>query len=50
MLILASTVTGSISISALASLVCVPVGIKSSAVGTNICAITAGDNSIKKKM
>ena len=41
LLILASAVTGCISISAFASLVCVPVGIASSAVGINICAITA---------
>ena len=34
--ILVSTVTGYLSISALASLVCVPVGITSSAVGTEI--------------
>ena len=53
MLILVSTVTGCISVSAFASLVCVPVGITSSAVGTNICAITAGIKKylliIKKK-
>ena len=42
MLILASTVTGYISISAFASLVCVPVGITSSAVGLKMCVITAG--------
>ena len=42
LLILVSTVTGCISVSAFASLVCVPVGITSSAVGTNICALTAG--------
>ena len=40
-LTLASTVTGCISISAFASLICIPVGITSSAVGINICAITA---------
>ena len=53
LLILVSTVTGCISVSAFASLVCVPVGITSSAVGTNICAITAGIKKylliIKKK-
>ena len=37
LLILASTVTGCISISAFASLVCVPVGIMRSVVGINIC-------------
>ena len=44
-LILASTVTGCVLISAFTSLVCVPVGITSSAVGINICAIIA---TIKK--
>ena len=43
LLILVSTVTGCFSLSALASLVCVPVGITSSAVGLYICAIIAGD-------
>ena len=42
LLILASTTTGCVSISAFASLGCVPVGITSSAVGIKICAITAG--------
>ena len=41
LLILVSTVTGCVSISAFASLVCVPFGIKSSAVGIKICAIIA---------
>ena len=41
LLILVSAVTGCISISAFASLVCVLVGITSSAVGLKICAITA---------
>ena len=53
LLILASTLTGCISISAFASLVCVPVGITSSAVGLQICAFTAGikkcQSIIKKK-
>ena len=53
LLILVSTVTGCISISAFASLVSVPVGIISSVVGINICAITAGikkyKSIIKKK-
>ena len=40
LLILASTVTGCVSISAFFPLVCVPVGITSSAVGIKICAIT----------
>ena len=42
MLILVSTVTGCVSISAFASFVCVPVAITSSAVGIKISAITAG--------
>ena len=37
---LASTVIGCVSISEFFSLVCLIVGIKSSAVGLNICAIT----------
>ena len=41
---LASMVTGCFSISAFVSLVSVPVGIASSAVGLRICAITAGIN------
>ena len=46
--ILSSTVTGCVSISAFASLVFVPVGITSTAVGINICAITAGFKSISQ--
>ena len=42
LLILVSKITGCISISAFASLVAIPVGITSSAVGIKICAITAG--------
>ena len=42
LLILDSTVTGCVSISALASLAVVPVGITSFAVGIKICAITVG--------
>ena len=42
LLILISAVTGCVSISGFASLFCVPVGIKSSAVGIKICAITSG--------
>ena len=53
LLILVSTVTGRISVSAFASLVCIPVGITSSSVGIKICAITAGikkyKSIIKKK-
>ena len=46
--ILSSTVTGCVSISAFASLVFVPVEITSTAVGINICAITAGFKSISQ--
>ena len=53
LLILASTIFGFVSIFAIASLVCVPVGITSSVVGIGICAITAGikkyKSIIKKK-
>ena len=53
LLILSSTITACVSIFAFASLVCVPVGITSSAVGRKICAITAGikkyNSVIKKK-
>ena len=52
-LILPSKVTGCVSISAFALLVCLPVGIRSSVEGINICAITAGmkkyKSIIKKK-
>ena len=41
-LILASTFTGSILISAFNSLVSIPIGITSSAIGLKICAITGG--------
>ena len=52
LIILVSAVTGRVPISAFASLVCVPVGIMSSAVGIKICEITAEikkDKSIMKK-
>ena len=53
MLILVSTVTGCVSIFAFASLVCVSVGITSSARAIKICEITAGikkyKSIIKKK-
>ena len=41
LLILASAVTGCVSIFAFSSLIYVPIGITSSAVGINICAVTA---------
>ena len=47
MLILDSIVIACVSISAFASLVCVLVGITSSAVGIKICAITAGIKNYK---
>ena len=53
MLVLVSTVTGCVSISVFASLVGVPVGITSSAIGIKTQAITAGikkyKSNIKKK-
>ena len=53
MLILSSRITGCVSISAFASLVDINVGITSSSVGINICAIIAGikkyKSIIKKK-
>ena len=52
-IILASTITGCISISAFTPLVCIPIGITSFAIGLKICAITAGikkyKSIIKKK-
>ena len=52
-LILASTIKGCISIYAFASLIGIPIGIMSSAIGLKICAITAGikkyKSIIKKK-
>ena len=41
-LVLVSTVSECVSISALASLIGIPIKITSSAVGLNICVITAG--------
>ena len=46
LLILVSTITDCVPISAFASLVAIPVGIASS-VGLNICAITAGTKKYK---
>ena len=50
MLILVSTVTGYISISVFASLVCVSVGITSSKVRIKICAISAGIKKYKSNI
>ena len=51
--ILASTITGCVSIPAFSSLIGIPIGIKSSAIGLKICAIAAGiktyESTIKKK-
>ena len=47
LLILASRIAGCVSISAFASLVRVPIGITSSAVGINICGITGGIKKYK---
>ena len=46
-LILVSTVTGCVSISAFASLVSVPISIRSSVIGINSSAITAGSKKCK---
>ena len=51
-LILASTITGCISVSTFSSLIGIPIGITSSAIGLNIFVITAGikkNKSIIKK-
>ena len=43
--ILASTITGCVSVSSFASLVVIPIGITIPAIGLRICAITAGTKS-----
>ena len=45
--VLASTITGYISISAFASLISIPIGNKSSAIGLKMCSITAGIKKYK---
>ena len=40
-LVLGSIITGCVSVSAFASLVVIPIGITSSAIGLKVCAITA---------
>ena len=45
-IILASAVTGCVSISAFASLIAISIGITSSGVGLKICAITTGVKNI----
>ena len=47
LLILVSTVTGCVSISAFASLVRIPIRIASSAIGLKICTITVGIKNYK---
>ena len=47
LLSLVSAITGCVSISAFASLVCVTVGITSSALGIKICAVTVGIKKYK---
>ena len=47
LLILASTIIACISISALASLIAIPIGITSYVIGLKICAITAGIKKCK---
>ena len=44
---LASTITGCISISDFVSLIGIPIGITSSAIGLTFCAITAGIKKYK---
>ena len=46
-LIFSSTITGCVSISTFASLIGIPIGITSSAIGLNIFAITAGIKKYK---
>ena len=47
LLIVISTITGCVSISVFPSLVAIPIGIRSSAIGLKICAITAGIKNYK---
>ena len=49
-LVLASTNTGCVSISTFGSLVCIPIGIMSSAIGLKICVITAGIKKYKSTL
>ena len=49
-LIFASTITGCIWVSAFASLIDVPIGVTSSAIGLKICAIIAGIKKFKSIM
>ena len=49
-LIVISTITGCVSISAFASLIGTPIGIASSTIGLQICVITEGIEKYKSKM
>ena len=49
-LTLCSAITGCVSISPLASLVCILIGITSFAIGFKICAITAGIKKYQSKI
>ena len=49
-LILASTITGCVSISVFASLISIPIGLTSSAIELKIYAITAGIKKCKSKI
>ena len=46
-LVLASTITGCISVSDFASLLGIPIGITSSAIGLKICAMAAGTRKLE---
>ena len=48
-LILTSTISGCISISAFSSFIGIPIGITSSAIGLKICAMAAGIKKYKSK-
>ena len=48
LLILGSTITGCVSISVFASLVGIPLGITSSAIGLKVCTITAAMKNISQ--
>ena len=50
LLILVLTVTDCVSVSAFASLVCVPVDIKTFVVGIKVCAITIGIKKYKSQL
>ena len=49
LLIVISTITGYVSISAFASLVAITIGIASSRIGLRICVVTAGIKKYKSR-